>query len=136
MMKKNMIESVSNRLNGDENLCILQVTFHPHQDNFLLSGSQDGYIKLFDIRTNECVSIFHSNAQSVRDVAFCPHGSGYVFATGLENGQIQVWDLRRSDRPERKWPAHSDHIFAVDWHPESRYTLASAGRGKRYYRNL
>ena len=55
---------------------------------------------------------------------------------GLENGQIQVWDLRRSDRPERKWPAHSDHIFAVDWHPESRYTLASAGRGKRYYRNL
>lgn len=25
----------------------------------------------------------------------------------------------------------SDHIFAVDWHPESRYTLASAGRDKQ-----
>ena len=24
-----------------------------------------------------------------------------------------------------------DHIFAVDWHPESRYTLASAGRDKQ-----
>ena len=49
----------------------------------------------------------------------------------MENGQIQLWDVRRPDKYEKKWPAHSDHIFAVDWHPESRYTLASAGRDKQ-----
>ena len=66
-----------------------------------------------------------------RDVAFCPHGNGHIFAAGMENGQIQLWDVRRPDKYEKKWPAHSDHIFAVDWHPESRYTLASAGRDKQ-----
>ena len=49
----------------------------------------------------------------------------------MENGQIQLWDVRRPEKLQKKWPAHSDHIFAVDWHPESRYTLASAGRDKQ-----
>ena len=105
----------------DHERTVNRVTFHPHIVNYLLSGSQDGLIKLFDIRTNEAVSIFQSNSQSVRDVAFCPHGHGHLFAAALENGQIQLWDVRKSDRPERKWPAHSDPIFTVDWHPESRY---------------
>ena len=121
---------------------INRVTFHPSETNYLLSGSQDGLIKLFDIRgSSAAISIFPTNAQSVRDVSFCPHGNGHLFATGLENGQIQLWDVRRynglvyfftcltntffcfncrPEKPERKITAHSDHIFAIDWHPESR----------------
>jgi len=108
-----------------------KVTFHPIEANYLLSGSQDGTMKLFDTRTHEAATVFVTKAYSVRDVAFCPHGNGHLFAAGMENGQIQLWDVRRPDKYEKKWPAHSDHIFAVDWHPESRYTLASAGRDKQ-----
>lgn len=108
-----------------------KVAFHPLEANYLLSGSQDGTMKLFDVRTHEVSSVFVTNAYSVRDVAFCPHGAGHIFAAGMENGQVQLWDVRRPDKYEKKWPAHSDHIFAVDWHPESKYTLASAGRDKQ-----
>ena len=108
-----------------------KVTFHPMESNFLLSGSQDGTMKLFDTRTHEAATVFYSNSFSVRDVSFCPHGNGHLFAAGLENGSIQLWDVRRPDRYEKKLSAHTDHIFAVDWHPESRYTLASAGRDKQ-----
>ena len=45
-----------------------KVTFHPIEANFLLSGSQDGTMKLFDTRTHEAATVFDSNAYSVRDV--------------------------------------------------------------------
>lgn len=107
-----------------------KVNFHPADPSLLISGSQDGTMKLFDLRILEPVAVFLSNTQSVRDVQFCPHGNGATFAAVSENGHIQLWDIRRHDRLEKSWPAHSDHIFALDWHPEINYTVATAGRDK------
>jgi WD40 repeat protein len=47
-----------------------------------------------------------------------------------ENGTVQLWDVRRPDRCEKWWPAHSDHVFACDWHPEVKGWLATGGRDK------
>lgn len=61
-----------------------QVHFHPSDTNMLVSGSQDGIMKLFDIRSLETVAQFVSNNESVRDVQFNPHSYNQV------NGKIDL----------------------------------------------
>ena len=43
---------------------------------------------------------------------------------------FQIWDLRKPDKCERQFTAHSGPIFALDWHPEDKHWLATAGRDK------
>ncbi|GAB6027610.1 hypothetical protein CHUAL_001851 [Chamberlinius hualienensis] len=106
-----------------------KVCFHPTESYLLISGSQDGTMKLFDLRRKEVTSTFNSNAESVRDVQFSPHQYFY-FAAVQENGSVHIWDMRRTDRFERQFTAHSGPVFACDWHPEEKKWLATAGRDK------
>lgn len=69
-----------------------------------------------------------SNTESVRDVQFSPQLHN-VFAAVSENGNVQLWDLRRPDRCYHQFTAHSGPVFACDWHPEVAW-LATASRDK------
>nr|XP_045612987.1 GATOR complex protein WDR24-like isoform X2 [Procambarus clarkii] len=75
------------------------------------------------------VELFTSNAESVRDVQFNPHHS-VNFCAVSENGNVQLWDMRRSDRVEKQFTAHGGPIFALDWHPDVKTWIATAGRDK------
>ncbi|XP_023322719.1 GATOR complex protein WDR24 [Eurytemora carolleeae] len=115
----------------DHKRTINKVNFHPTEAHNLITGSQDGTLRLFDLRTDHSqpTLVFQSHAESVRDVQFNPH-QYWQFAAVSENGQIQLWDMRRTDRCEKHWPAHSSLVFACDWHPEQRNWLATGGRDK------
>ncbi|XP_036366644.1 GATOR complex protein WDR24-like [Octopus sinensis] len=107
-----------------------RVTFHNKEPALLLSGSQDGDMKIFDIRRKDVSKTF-SAKESVRDVQFCPHSSGYFrFAAGLENGIVQEWDIRRPDRPDREIIAHTGPVFTLDWNPMDKNWLATGGRDR------
>ncbi|XP_074659369.1 GATOR2 complex protein WDR24-like isoform X2 [Tubulanus polymorphus] len=108
-----------------------RICFHPLESHFLLSGSQDGYMKLFDLRKKEVNLTFSGLSESVRDVQFSPHFF-FSFAAAFDNGNVQIWDLRRPDRFERQFTAHNGPVFAVDWHPdpEEKYWLGTAGRDR------
>lgn len=71
------------------------VTFHGTEPNLLISGSQDGTIKCFDLRIDKAVHTYCSNSESVRDVKFSPQYPN-TFAAVSESGTIQLWDLKRS----------------------------------------
>jgi len=117
----------------DHKRTINKVNFHPTEAHCLITGSQDGTMRLFDLRTDlhrdNPTLVFHSYADSVRDVQFNPH-QYWQFAAVSENGKIQLWDMRRTDRCEKHWPAHSSLVFACDWHPEIRNWLATGGRDR------
>lgn len=68
-------------------------------------------------------------SESVRDVQFSP-SQYFQFAAVQENGNVQLWDMRRTDRCERQFTAHNGPVFACDWHPEEKRWLATAGRDK------
>lgn len=70
------------------------VTFHATEPNLLISGSQDGTIKCFDLRVDKAVFTYCSNSESVRDVKFSPQYPN-TFAAVSESGTIQLWDLKR-----------------------------------------
>jgi len=38
--------------------------------------------------------------------------------------------MRRPDRVEKQVTAHSGPVFAINWHPEDRNWLATAGRDR------
>lgn len=59
-------------------------------------------------------------SESVRDVQFSIRDY-FTFAATFENGNVQLWDIRRPDRYERMFTAHNGPVFCCDWHPEDRY---------------
>ncbi|NWH98862.1 WDR24 protein, partial [Tichodroma muraria] len=99
-----------------------KVCFHPTEVYMLLSGSQDGYMKCFDLRKKDSVSTFSGQSESVRDVQFSIRDY-FTFAATFENGNVQLWDIRRPDRYERMFTAHNGPVFCCDWHPEDRKAL-------------
>jgi WD40 repeat protein len=118
---------------NDHKRTVNKVCFHPSEAHLLLSGSQDGRMKLFDLRRREATSTFISNSESVRDVQFAPSQYSYFhFASVQETGNVEIWDIRRSDRPDSNFIAHGGPVFACDWHPcgEKKKWLATAGRDK------
>ncbi|KAI5637278.1 WD domain, g-beta repeat domain-containing protein [Phthorimaea operculella] len=113
---------------SDHKRTVNKVSFHLTEPALLISGSQDGMMKCFDLRMKEVARTFISNTESIRDVQFSPHAP-QTFAAVSENGSVQVWDVRKADRPLQQFTAHSGPVFACDWHPELPW-LATASRDK------
>ncbi|KAI8437205.1 hypothetical protein MSG28_010530 [Choristoneura fumiferana] len=113
---------------SDHKRTVNKVTFHLTEPALLLSGSQDGTMKCFDLRMKEVARTFISNTESIRDVQFSPH-QPQQFAAVSENGSVQLWDVRRTERCVAHFTAHSGPVFACDWHPAAQ-VLATASRDK------
>ncbi|KAL9081246.1 MAG: hypothetical protein Q9157_000221 [Trypethelium eluteriae] len=112
-----------------------KVAFNPHHGALLLSGSQDGTTKLWDMRdlkrvVGVCPSQYTHNGQSdgVRDVKWSPT-DGVEFAFGTDSGIVQRWDYRQPKAPKLKINAHNRTCHAIDWHPDGTH-LVSAGSDK------
>ncbi|XP_075977555.1 WD repeat domain 24 [Anticarsia gemmatalis] len=113
---------------SDHKRTVNKVSFHLTEPALLISGSQDGMMKCFDLRMKEVARTFISNTESIRDVQFSPH-QAHTFAAVSENGNVQLWDVRRHERCLLQFTAHSGPVFACDWHPEMPW-LATASRDK------
>ncbi|CAM9369862.1 unnamed protein product [Chrysoparadoxa australica] len=107
------------------------VCWHPSEANLLLSGSMDNTIKLWDRRgrSYSCQTTFKPRRTAVRDVQFNPFNS-HRFAVGFESGQLHVWDRRKPNQPEVKVEAHTQPVYAVDWHPSQEWHLATGSRDR------
>eukprot|EP00040_Diaphanoeca_grandis_P009229 m.48079 g.48079 ORF g.48079 m.48079 type:complete len:638 (+) comp20665_c2_seq2:257-2170(+) len=106
------------------------VAWVPTEQYSLLSGSQDNTVKLWDTRvTKNAAAIFNTNSP-VRQVS-CSKLASHQFATALDDGALQVWDIRNpSSFPIRIPAAHEGPAYSVEWHPTDRGRLASGGRDK------
>ncbi|XP_021954003.1 GATOR complex protein WDR24 isoform X2 [Folsomia candida] len=114
----------------DHQRTVHKVLFHPTDPFMLLSGSQDGTVKCFDLRGKDSKLTFKSNSESVRDIQFLPK-STTCFTSVSENGSVQLWDLRKgTERPYLTFTAHSGPVFTCDWHPENSNVLATGGRDR------
>ncbi|CAG7945461.1 unnamed protein product [Penicillium salamii] len=109
-----------------------KLAFNPHLPSWLLSGSQDGTIRMWDLRsasanrgTSTCGSkhSYQGNSDSIRDVRWSPT-DGVVFATASDSGAIQMWDYRKVNAPLMRIAAHDRPCFAVDWHPDGKHIVS------------
>jgi hypothetical protein len=112
----------------DHKRTVNRVAWHPQHGHTLLSGSQDGTMRYWDVRDpSSQVIVFDARSEAVRDVQFSPFYPNY-FAAAFDNGAIQVWDLRRATSCERSITAHRGPSLALEWHPHERDVIASGGR--------
>lgn len=104
------------------------VTFHQSDPHLLLSASQDSTLKLFDLREKASCCLTFISTESVRDCKFNPFNSN-AFASVSENGTVQLFDIRRTDKFLQQFTAHAGPIYCLDYHPTQPW-LATGSRDK------
>ncbi|CAO3626457.1 unnamed protein product [Cunninghamella blakesleeana] len=126
----NKIGSKNDRIITEHSRAVNRICFQQDNGNILLSASQDGTMRCWDLRDTKTAKMkFEGKSESVRDVQFNPMVS-HDFAAAFETGTIQKWDMRNPKAIyDRKLSAHNGPCLTVDWHPTGR-TLASGGRDK------
>jgi len=109
-----------------------RVTFNPHRGNLLLSGSQDGTVRLWDVRDarNQASTLqskrkYSGQGDGVRDVKWSLT-DGVDFAFGTDSGDIQRWDIRNLKAAKVKIPAHALACNTIDWHPDGKHILSAS----------
>ncbi|KAL8795837.1 MAG: hypothetical protein Q9195_001717 [Heterodermia aff. obscurata] len=121
----------------EHNRQVHKLAFNPYRGVYLLSGSQDATVRLWDLRAlagERSVMRFGSanryslNNEGIRDLRWSPKDV-MDFAAGTDNGVIQRWDFRKNSSPLLKLNAHEKTCHAIDWHPDGKH-LASGGADK------
>ncbi|KAG0248307.1 hypothetical protein BG011_000220 [Mortierella polycephala] len=77
------------RLSG-HNHSVTDIHAHPTKDEYLLSASKDGSVRMWNILTGKCLVIFEIKASVV---CFNPTTEGRTFLTGGYNGEIRHWTV-------------------------------------------
>ena len=78
------------RLHGHKN-AITSVSFLGDNSAFLLSGSKDALVKLWDLQTQHCIQTLVNHRSEVWSLAVATTGTR--FATGCADNQIRIWKI-------------------------------------------
>ncbi|OAX85282.1 hypothetical protein ACJ72_00344 [Emergomyces africanus] len=122
----------------EHNRQVHKLAFNPHRGAWLLSGSQDATIRMWDLRMvsgdrgamNFGSKIrFNGHSEAVRDIRWSPV-DGVEFATATDSGAIHRWDVRKDNAPLMKINAHEKACFSIDWHPHGKHVV-SGGTDKQ-----
>lgn len=117
----------------DHSRQVHKLAINPNKCNWLLSASQDGTVKSYDIRmpplngrsgpTFRTWQTFKCNADAVRDVQWSP-ADGIEFACSTDSGTLEKWDIRKPTAPVLKFAAHQSACFSIEWHPDGDHLLS------------
>lgn len=88
----------------------------------IVSGSDDGTAKLWDMRHRGCIQTFPDKYQ-VTAVAFSD-GADKIFSGGIDN-EIKVWDLRKNE-VSMKLQGHTETITSMQLSPDGSYLLTNS----------
>ncbi|OJD13031.1 hypothetical protein AJ78_06465 [Emergomyces pasteurianus Ep9510] len=118
----------------EHNRQVHKLAFNPHRGAWLLSGSQDATIRMWDLRmvSGERGAMnfgskirFNGHSEAVRDIRWSPV-DGVEFATATDSGAIHRWDVRKDNAPLMKINAHEKACFSIDWHPHGKHVVSGS----------
>lgn len=116
----------------DHKRSVNSLDFVVGEPTLLLSGSQDGLIKLWDVRTGSKPVLSTSlgtHSDPIRSCQSSPHTRVHNRITVLsahDSGTLCKHDLRMLggfQLPERKWNVHTGPALSLHIHPELEYVL-------------
>ncbi|KAK7935980.1 hypothetical protein PG985_001475 [Apiospora marii] len=119
----------------EESRQINKLDSNPHKSSLLLSGGQEGIVRLFDVRspqptrsgqlTFHAFKAFQGNSEGIRDIKWCPK-DGFIFACATDSGAILKWDVKKANAPLLKINAHASPrgTSSISWHPDGNHLIS------------
>lgn len=107
------------------------VTWPEHRDQnplnraprLLLSASSDGTVRLWNLETWCCMTVFRGHSGPVWKVQWGPFG--HYFATGCRDGVVRIF-TQDQITSRRDGVGHDSSISAIAWHPNGTYVFSAS----------
>ncbi|EPS41855.1 hypothetical protein H072_4188 [Dactylellina haptotyla CBS 200.50] len=100
------------------------------QDGKYLATGCNRSAQIFDVQTGHKVTVLQDETADrggdlyIRSVCFSP--DGYFLATGAEDKQIRVWDIK-SRKIKHHFRGHESDIYSLDFSKNGRYIASGSG---------
>ncbi|VDB91608.1 unnamed protein product [Peniophora sp. CBMAI 1063] len=108
------------------------VDWHATDENMFASVGDDKMLKVWDLRQKEAAMSVQAHDQEILAVAFAlkPDHS-HLILTGSADKTIHMRDIRKLDKPEHVFEAHTDEVLHLAWSPHNPSIFASASSDRR-----
>ena len=104
---------------------VLSVCFSP-DDDYVVSGSKEGSIKLWDIHKQRSIKTFTGHTNSVTSVCFSPDGKNIL--SGSLDATIKLWDIE-TGRCVRTFEAHKSFVNSVCFSKDGKFVISGSSDG-------
>ena len=101
---------------------VASVSFSP-DSRYIVSGSLDDTIKLWDVETKECLKKFTGHSSDVVSVSISPDG-GYIISGSYDN-TIRLWDIQ-AEKCIKIFRGHDDKINSVCFSPDGKFVCSGS----------
>ncbi|KJP89018.1 hypothetical protein AK88_01310 [Plasmodium fragile] len=102
------------------------------KDNNVLTVSDNGHIHIYDIRNKSAVSSIRATNCSLNSIDVNPHNKN-IFATGGTNKEIDLWDIRFTNKSLHRIISHKETIIKLQWDKYQPGILSSSSSNKYIY---
>ncbi|HEY6190580.1 MAG TPA: WG repeat-containing protein [Pyrinomonadaceae bacterium] len=96
--------------------------------NLIVSGHEDGTIKLWDVRGGKLLRIMKGRSADVRSVVFSPDGKYTAAGNDSEDGRIELWSAQ-TGMLVRRFGEDSDYVHSLAFSPDGRMAVSGHGVG-------
>lgn len=90
---------------------------------FLVSGSEDGSLRLWSVDYKTDVAVYHGHNYPVWSTAFSP--LDHYFASGSHDRTVRLWTTNRV-YPLRILSGHFADVDSIAWHPNCNYIASGS----------
>jgi len=101
------------------------------REGYLLSGSDDSQICVWDISTQktEAIHIYKGHSSVVEDVAWHHHHQELFGSVG-DDHKLLIWDMRNPEKPSKQVDAHSAEVNTLSFNSYNEFILATGSADK------
>ncbi|MBZ0309777.1 MAG: WD40 repeat domain-containing protein, partial [Anaerolineae bacterium] len=96
------------------------IAFSP-DGRLVLTGSSDGTVRLWDVRTEKELSVFADNMGAVKSAEFSPDG-GYILTLGSNTPQVRLWNIE-TGIDTGLFANHTESVYAIAFSPDGQHIL-------------
>ena len=90
-------------------------------NRFALSGSEDTLLKLWDVKSNSCISTFKGHTGRVKAVSL--NRDGQLAVSGSEDGNVKLWHIAKKTLI-RSFAGHNEAVRSVYLSGDNRHILS------------